>query len=415
MKIAILGSGGREHAIAWKFAKSVPKENIYVLPGNGGTWNNVNIQVTEFDKIKAFCLEKSIDLVFVGPEVPLAQGIVDFFKDTDIKVFGPAKAAAQLESSKIFAKKFMVKHGVATADFWLFDSVEAAKELVYELNGDLVIKYDGLAGGKGVYVCSSIPEALEALKELVTQYGKSVEFLIERKLQGQELSIIGFTDGKTIKLLHPAQDHKQAFDGDKGPNTGGMGTFCPVPFCDEKLLATIKRDIVEPTIKGIQAENFDCKGIIFFGIMMGENGPMTLEYNMRLGDPETEIILPAMKTDLATLVMACFDGSLATIDIELEEGYFVDVVLTSGGYPKKYTKGYKIKGLDTVSEEEALIFHAGTKVDENNTIVTNGGRVLNLVAHGKTLAEAIEKAYAQVKKVSFKDVHYRTDIGTRNL
>ena len=413
MKVAILGSGGREHALGWKFAQSLGEENVFILPGNGGTNNNVAIGVNEFDKIKKFCEEKDIELLFVGPEDPLANGIVDYFEDSSVRVFGPDKRAAQLEGSKIFAKKFMGKYGVATAEFKEFDDIDASLSYIKELGGNLVVKYDGLAAGKGVYVCSSDEEALNAVKEIKEKYGAEAEWLIEEKLTGQEISIIGFTDGKDIKLLLPSQDHKPAYDGDKGPNTGGMGAFCPVPFADEALIDEIKKSIVEPTLKGLQGEKFNYKGIVYFGIMMSQNGPKLLEYNVRFGDPETEVLLPSLKSDIAALVNACFDGTLKDFQTEFNGGYFVDVVLASGGYPGSYKKGVEIHGLQDVAQD-TIVFHAGTKIVDGKT-VTSGGRVLNVVAQDDTLSGAIEKAYQACEIIKFNEMFYRKDIAKKGL
>ncbi|MDA3870718.1 MAG: phosphoribosylamine--glycine ligase [Candidatus Marinimicrobia bacterium] len=411
MNIAIIGSGGREHALEWKLAKSSNAEKIFVLSGNGGTKNNVKIDVNNFENIKEFCLEKNVELIVVGPEVPLVEGIVDHFSDTNIKVFGPDKRAAMLENSKIFSKHFMKKYSVATADYWEFSVEKDATEIVQKLDGKLVLKYDGLAGGKGVFVCDSVKEAMDSIQEIKARYGDTAKYLIEEKLIGQEVSIIGITDGKDIQLLLPSQDHKQLFDGDKGPNTGGMGAYCPATFVDEKLMATIKSDIIEPTIAGIKNEKFNYKGVIYFGLMLTNDGPKVLEYNIRFGDPETEVILPSLKSDLLELILACFDGNLSTTKPEFYKKYFVDVVLASGGYPNKYEKEYTISGLGNLSNE-TIIFHAGTK-KENGKILTNGGRVLNVVASGNDLNSTIEKVHQECRKISFKDIYYRNDIGKR--
>lgn len=412
MKIAVIGSGGREHAVAWKFAQSEGWDNVFTLPGNGGIPNSHHIDISDFDAIRAFCEAKEITLIFVGPEDPLSKGIVDYFRqNTPIKIFGPDKNAARLEGSKIFAKEFMQKHGVATADFKIFQSTSGALEYAASKNGNLVIKYDGLAAGKGVFVCDDMEAVKEALSELENHYGTDFSFLMEDKIIGDEISIIGFTDGKNIRLLLPSQDHKQLLDDDKGPNTGGMGAVCPVPFCDQILMNAIWEKAVYPTLSGLQAEGFDYKGIIYFGLMIGENGPELLEYNARLGDPETEVILPSLKTSLTDLVNACLDGTLEQFQLEFHEGYFVDVVLVSGGYPKDYQKGFPIKGLDTVAED-IMIFHAGTKLQDGQ-IVSNGGRVLNVVAQAPTLEEAIEKAYTACANISFEGHFFRKDIGKR--
>lgn len=411
MKIAVIGSGGREHALSWKLAQTLGQEGVYTLPGNDGIPNSHPMDILDFEAIQQFCQAQEIDYIFVGPEVPLAAGIVDFFKGSAIQVLGPSQAAAQLEGSKIFSKQFMQKHGVATAPFEAFETITAAEEKVKAMQGNLVIKYSGLAAGKGVYVCDNEKEALEALEDLRKQYSEQCSFLIEEKIQGDELSLIGFTDGQSIQLLLPSQDHKQLLDGDKGPNTGGMGAFCPVPFWTEELAAAVEEKIVAPTLRGIQAENMDYKGVLYFGIMLGEHGPELLEYNVRFGDPETEVLLPALKTDLATIVQACLNGTLGALTLEFEEGYFVDVVQVSGGYPKSYQKGFPIQGLEQ-AQQEALVFQAGTKLI-NGKLCTNGGRVLNIVAQGATLEEAIQKAYQACEQVAFEGHYYRKDIGQR--
>ena len=416
MIIAVIGSGGREHAIAWKLEQSELVERVFVIPGNGGTKVNVDIAIDDFAAMKAFCADKGVEFLFVGPEVPLANGIVDYFTDTPIKVFGPEKRAAIMESSKIWSKRFMKKYGVATADYWELNTKkdrEKSSEIIQKLNGKCVIKYDGLAAGKGVFVCSNTAQATKSMQELEDIYGEDTDFLIEECLIGKEISILAFTDGENYQLMLPSQDHKQLLDGDKGPNTGGMGAFCPVPFYNENIKTEIIKEIIEPTMKGIQAENFNYKGVIYFGIMLTEVGPKLLEYNVRLGDPETEVVLPALKSDLAELLLACFDGSLKDFKLEFNLGYFVDVVLVSGGYPKKYQKNYLINGIDNL-DEETLCFVAGAKKN-GNELVTSGGRVLNIVVNAGTLDKAIEKVYSEVKKIDFKDCYYRTDIGKRDF
>lgn len=418
MKIAILGSGGREHALAWKFAQSVPEKDIYVIPGNGGTGNNVPIDSTDFDAIKAFCEQEGIGLLFVGPELPLVKGITDYFEGSGILVFGPSKRAARLEGSKITAKKFMQHYGISTGDFWLFTSLAQAHKKIEELEGNLVIKYDGLAGGKGVYVCSSVQEAKDALEELNADYRYSeseefLDFLIEEKLSGYEISLIGLTDGQSIQLLHPAQDHKQLLDGDKGPNTGGMGVYCPLPFYTPQLHQQIMQQVVNPTLQGIQSEKVAYKGVIFFGLMITTDGPKLLEYNVRFGDPETEVLLPSLKSDLLQMVLSCFNGTLSNFNTEFNPGYFVDVVLAAKGYPKVYAKNNPIEDIEAAEAAGALVFHAGTKRLDDGTLLANGGRVLNVVGQGSTLSEAITRAYTACSKIYFKDCYYRTDIGSR--
>ena len=415
MNIAVIGSGGREHAIAWKLSQSNLADEVFVLPGNGGTENNINKNINDFEGILNFCRSRTIELIFVGPEDPLANGIVDYFTDTPVKVFGPDKSGARLEGSKIFAKKFMQKYEVATAGYWEFDNccedvLNEAKGVVEKLSGNCVIKYDGLAAGKGVFVCSTEEEALTALKDIQQKYGEDASYLIEEKLIGDELSILAFTDGENYQLLQPSQDHKQLLDGDEGPNTGGMGAFCPVPFYNTGLKKQIETDIIKPTISGIKSEGFNYKGIVYFGLMITQTGPKLLEYNVRLGDPETEVVLPAMKSDLVELLLSCFDGTLKDYKMEFNNGYFVDVVLASGGYPNEYKKGIHICG---IKEDQELIFHAGTKKNNLN-IETSGGRVLNVVAQGEILDEAIENAYERVNEFYFEDMYFRKDIGRRN-
>ena len=410
-KIAVLGSGGREHALAWKFAKSLGEENVYCLPGNAGIPNSHPVSLSNFGAIKEFCQKNAIDFIFVGPEQPLSEGIVDYFEDSEIRILGPNKQAAQLESSKIFAKKFMAKHGVSTSDFHVFSKIEEAKALIRQKKGNLVIKFDGLAGGKGVFVCSSEEEANEALEILKGKYGEKLPFLIEDKIPGDEISIIGFTDGKTIKVLQSSQDHKQLLEGDKGPNTGGMGAYSPVALSPE-IERKIHEEIIKPTLKGIKEEEFDFKGILYFGIMVKDQKVYLLEYNVRFGDPETEVLLPALENDLYEVAEACVNQKLDSLNFQFKPGYFADIVLVSGGYPASYETGKQINGIENIPPD-VLIFHAGTK-KENGEIFTSGGRVLNIVGHGQSLEEALNKAYDAAEKIYFEGRFYRKDIGKRN-
>lgn len=416
MKILVLGSGGREHAITWKLQQSHLVEKVYTMPGNGGTENNIIHDLNDFEGIEKICVEKEIDLIFVGPEAPLANGIVDYFRKTDIKIFGPDKKASQLEGSKIFAKKFMEKYGVATADFKVFghksDNGHDLDSIIRHCNGNCVIKFDGLAAGKGVYVCDCDIDARNAISELRVKYGEHVAYLIENKLIGKEISILAFTDGKQYKLVIPSQDHKQLLDGDRGPNTGGMGAYCPVTFFDQRLKDDIVQHIIDPTMKGIQSEGFDYKGVIYFGIMITEDGPKLLEYNVRLGDPETEVIMPAMSTDLTGLVLSCLNGTLDSFDLYFKTDYFVDVVLVSGGYPQSYSKGFEIEGLEKL-DHDTLVFHAGTKWNKGD-LVTSGGRVLNIICKATTLKDAVKKVYKEAEKIYFPEIFYRSDIGKRD-
>lgn len=415
MKIAVLGSGGREHALCWKLAQSVGEQAVFCLPGNGGIPNSHALDISDFGAINKFCLAHEIELIVVGPEQALVDGIVDYFLDisSNIKVFGPDKAAAALEGSKLFAKTFMNKYEVQTASYNSYNKPDDAFREIERLKGSVVIKYDGLAGGKGVYVCSSITEANKALEELENKYGSSFPFLLEQKLQGEEISIIGITDGETMKLLPAAQDHKQLLEGDKGPNTGGMGAFTPVDFCDEKILSRIKDRIVDPTLYGIKQEGFTYKGFVFFGIMMDMNEPYLLEYNVRFGDPEAEVLLPGLEADLVDIILSCFNQDLGSCAVNSSTDYFVDVVKVSKGYPNKYPKGLKIAGQQKTLKKGEWIFHAGTKMNAG-VLETIGGRVLNFVGQGKTLEEAISRSYELCKTLSFDGEFYRKDIGRRS-
>ncbi|BFN37608.1 phosphoribosylamine--glycine ligase [Fidelibacter multiformis] len=410
-KIAILGSGGREHALAWKLGLDMGEENIFVIPGNGGTPNNHPLDPMDFKALKSFCESKGINWLVVGPEDPLAQGICDTFAGSAVKVFGPSKAAAQLEASKIYSKRFMKKYGVATARCLYSSEAGDPQDFIRSLNGQVVVKYDGLAAGKGVTVCESEPEALEAISDLKTKYGKDVPFLLEERLRGREMSVIGITDGKTIRLLLPSQDHKQAYEGDKGPNTGGMGAYCPVPWYTPAMAKAVQNHVIEPTMKGIREEGFGYRGVIYFGIMMTEEGPKVLEYNVRFGDPETEVILPALKSSLAELIEGALSGNLDSVHPQFYPETFLDVVLASGGYPGSYQKGYEITGVEGLTAG-TLLFHAGTR-QEKGKLLTNGGRVLNVVVRGKNLEEAIRKVYPETDKIHFQDKYLRRDIGRR--
>jgi len=411
MKIAILGSGGREHALAWKLEQDVGNENIFVIPGNGGTRNNVSLNPMDFQSVKNFCEDLNIDWLIVGPEDPLAHGIYDFFEGSPVKVFGPSRKAAQLEASKIFSKNFMKKHGVATSRCYFSSDPGKPEDFIQALQGQVVVKYDGLAAGKGVTVCSSEKEAIAAISEIREKYGYNASYLLEERLIGREMSIIGITDGRTIKLLLPSQDHKQAFEGDKGPNTGGMGAYCPVPWYTEKMADSVRKEVIEPTIRGFQEEKFIYYGVVYFGIMITDQGPRVLEYNVRFGDPETEVILPSLKSSLADLIEASFNGTLESVSPQFHPDTFIDVVLASGGYPGSYKKGFEITGIENLSPE-TLLLHAGTIRDENR-LLTHGGRVLNVISRGKDLKEAIDKVYPETKKIDFEEKYLRRDIGQR--
>ncbi|WP_230471083.1 phosphoribosylamine--glycine ligase [Hymenobacter jejuensis] len=412
--VVLLGSGAREHALSWKLTRD--GATVHVLPGNGGIPNShPEINPLDFPAVQRFCDEVGSKLIVVGPEAPLAAGVSDYFAATDIKVFGPSRAAAVLESSKVWSKSFMRRHGVATAKSWQYrsDKFADARAKAQDLDGQVVVKYDGLAAGKGVYVCSSVQEAEAALDDLQAQYTGWFSFLLEEKLSGPEISIIGVTDGYRIRLLAPSQDHKQLLAGDQGPNTGGMGAYCPVPFADDNVLAAIRRDIIDPTLQGIQVEQFDFKGFLYFGIMLSPQGPKLLEYNVRLGDPEAEVLLPALDSSLLELIESTLNGSLARVGVRHRPGFYVGVVLASGGYPAaNFPTGFPIHGLDQV-HPSTLVFHGATRRQDDGQMVTNGGRVLVLVAHGRELEDAVAQAYKECEKVTFQDAYFRTDIGQR--
>ncbi|QNE41001.1 phosphoribosylamine--glycine ligase [Hymenobacter sp. NBH84] len=415
MNVVILGSGAREHALAWKLTQD--GAIVHVLPGNPGIPGSVpTIDALDFPAVQQFCQEHDVKLIVPGSEATLAAGVTDFFAQTDIRVFGPSRQAAALESSKVWSKNFMQRHGVATGQAWTFrsDQVTEALAKAAELEGRVVVKYDGLAAGKGVYVCSSQDEVKAALDELVDLHTDWFSFLLEEKLVGPEISVMGATDGNRIRLLATSQDHKQLRAGDQGPNTGGMGAYCPVPFADDNVMAEVRRDIIEPTMRGLQTSQFDFKGFIYFGIMLTPNGPKLLEYNTRLGDPEAEVLLPAMQSSLLDLITAALDGDLARHDVWQRPGHYAGVVLASGGYPApKFPTGFPITGLDQLAPE-TLVFLGGVKAGaEAGQLVTGGGRVLVVVTHGDELNDAVQQAYAEIKKISFQDAYYRSDIGQR--
>ncbi len=412
--LLLLGAGAREHALAEKLA--LDGATVHVLPGNAGIPNShPDVNPLDFEAVKAFAQAHDARLIVVGPEAPLAAGITDFFAGSDIRVFGPTRSAARLESSKVWSKEFMRRHGVATAKAWPFrsDNIAAARAKAAELGGHVVVKYDGLAAGKGVYVCASLEEADAALTDLQTHYTGWFSFLLEEKLTGPEISIIGLTDGREIKLLATSQDHKQLLAGDLGPNTGGMGAYCPVPFADDNVLATLRRDIVDPTLRGLQSEQFEFRGFLYFGIMLTPSGPKLLEYNVRLGDPEAEVLLPALDSSLLALIEATLNGTLAQQVVRQRPGAFVGVVLASGGYPAaSFPTGFPITGLDNLPAHTRA-FHGATRRDASGQLLTNGGRVLVLTAHGPDLDTATARAYAACAQVTFQDAYFRSDIAQR--
>lgn len=418
MKVLIVGGGGREHAIAWKVAKSPKVEKLYCAPGNAGiaeVAECVNIGVMEFDKLTAFARENQIDLTIIGPDDPLAAGAVDAFEAAGLRVFGPRKTAAILEASKAFSKDLMKKYGIPTAAYETFTSPEAALAYLETAKMPIVLKADGLALGKGVLICKDLEEAQEGVKTLMLdkQFGSAGdEIVIEEFMTGREVSVLSFVDGKNIKIMTSAQDHKRAKDGDQGLNTGGMGTFSPSPFYTAEVDAFCKEHIYQKTVDAMRAEGREFKGIIFFGLMLTADGPKVLEYNARFGDPETQVVLPRMKNDIVDLFEACIDGTLDQMDLQFEDNAAVCVVLASDGYPEHYEKGFPIHGLEHFKDADGYyVFHAGSKFDADGQIVTNGGRVLGVTATGKTLKEARANAYAATEFITFDNKYMRHDIG----
>ena len=418
MKVLIVGGGGREHAIAWKVAKSPKVEKLYCAPGNAGiaeVAECVNIGVMEFDKLTAFARENQIDLTIIGPDDPLAAGAVDAFEAAGLRVFGPRKNAAILEASKAFSKDLMKKYGIPTAAYETFTSPEAALAYLETAKMPIVLKADGLALGKGVLICKDLEEAKEGVKTLMLdkQFGSAGdEIVIEEFMTGREVSVLSFVDGKTIKIMTSAQDHKRAKDGDQGLNTGGMGTFSPSPFYTAEVDAFCKEHIYQKTVDAMRAEGREFQGIIFFGLMLTADGPKVLEYNARFGDPETQVVLPRMKNDIVDLFEACIDGTLDQMDLQFEDNAAVCVVLASDGYPEHYEKGFPIYGLEHFKDADGYyVFHAGSKFDADGQIVTNGGRVLGVTATGKTLKEARINAYKATEFITFDNKYMRHDIG----
>ena len=418
MKVLIVGGGGREHAIAWKVAKSPKVEKLYCAPGNAGiaeVAECVNIGVMEFDKLTAFARGNQIDLTIIGPDDPLAAGAVDAFEAAGLRVFGPRKNAAILEASKAFSKDLMKKYGIPTAAYETFTSPEAALAYLETAKMPIVLKADGLALGKGVLICKDLEEAQEGVKTLMLdkQFGSAGdEIVIEEFMTGREVSVLSFVDGKTIKIMTSAQDHKRAKDGDQGLNTGGMGTFSPSPFYTAEVDAFCKEHIYQKTVDAMRAEGREFKGIIFFGLMLTADGPKVLEYNARFGDPETQVVLPRMKNDIVDLFEACIDGTLDQMDLQFEDNAAVCVVLASDGYPEHYEKGFPIHGLEHFKDADGYyVFHAGSKFDADGQIVTNGGRVLGVTATGKTLKEARTNAYKATEFITFDNKYMRHDIG----
>ncbi len=421
MRILVIGGGGREHTLAWKLSQSQGVGKMYAIPGNPGMANIAEciqgISISDNDALVNFAKEKQIDLTVVGPELPLANGLVDAFEAAGLKAFGPTKAAAEIEGSKAFSKWLMKKYEIPTAKFEVFTDAESARAYVKQEGAPIVIKADGLAAGKGVIVATTLEQALEAVDSIMCDnaFGDAgSRVVIEECLIGEEASLLAFTDGKTIVPMISSQDHKRAFDNDEGPNTGGMGTYAPAPVLTKELLAQVQKEVLEPTIQAMEKEGRTYCGCLYAGLMITEDGPKVIEFNARFGDPETQVVLPLLDGDLAKIMLACIDGNLANTEVKWEEKAAVCVVMAAGGYPASYKKGDVITGLEAAQGDGAVVFHAGTAKTAAG-IVTNGGRVLGVTAKADDVKDAVEKAYAAVEKINFANAHYRKDIAYRAI
>lgn len=419
MKILVVGSGGREHALVWKIAQSPLVDKIYCAPGNGGISSIaecVPIKAMDIEKVVQFSLDKSLDMVVVAPDDPLAAGMVDALEEAGIRAFGPKKKAAIIEGSKSFSKALMKKYGIPTAEYEVFDNSKDAVEYLKNSKYPIVVKADGLALGKGVVIAQNFEEARDAVNSIMEEkiFGASGDkVVIEEFLTGQEVSVLSFTDGKTVVPMVSSQDHKRALDNDQGPNTGGMGTFSPSRIYTPEIAEYCMEKIYKPTIEAMSKEGRKFKGVLYFGLILTSDGPKVLEYNARFGDPETQVVLPRLKTDIVEIFNAVIDEKLDSIKIEWEDNAAVCVIMASGGYPGKYATGYEITGIqDAESDGDIVVFHAGTK-KENGAYFTAGGRVLGVTATAGSLDEAIKKAYQGVGRISFKDMHFRKDIGLK--
>ena len=417
MNILVIGSGGREHALYWKLSESPQTEQIYAIPGNPGMGTSAAIALDDHAAILRFAKEHEIGLVVVGPEVPLMNGLVDELEAAGIRAFGPRANAAEIEGSKSFAKDLMKKYGIPTARYEVFTAAEPARAYIRQEGAPIVVKADGLAAGKGVIVAMTEQEALDAVDAIMEDHSfgdAGARVVIEEFMEGEEASLLAFTDGTTIRPMISAQDHKRAYDGDRGPNTGGMGTYAPAPVMTPEMTERAVEEILKPTIAAMAKEGRIYRGCLYLGLMVTADGPKVVEFNARFGDPETQVVLPLLDSDLVTIMCACADGTLADVPIRWKDGAAVCVVLASGGYPGHYDKGQEIHGLADAEAMGALVFHAGTAMKDGK-LVTNGGRVLGVVGRGADISSAVDAAYAAAAKISFKDVYYRKDIAHRAL
>jgi len=421
MKVLVIGSGGREHALVWKIAQSPKVSKIYCAPGNAGISKLaqcININADNIEKLVDFAQKEKIDLTVVGPELPLSKGIVNEFNQKGLRIFGPSKEAAEIESSKVFSKYLMKKYNMPTAKYEVFQNSEKAFDYIKQQTFPLAIKADGLAAGKGVFIVKNLAQARDALDALMEEkkFGEAGrQVIIEEFLEGEEVSILAFCDGKTVVPMVSSQDHKKIFDDDQGLNTGGMGAYSPVPFYTDKLEKRVLEEILKPTIKGLRSEGREYKGVLYAGLILTKEGPKVLEFNARFGDPETQVILPRLKTDLIDILNAVVEGILHKINIKWEDNAAVCVVAASGGYPGKYQKGKVISGLERLEKmEDIVVFHAGTKLQDNR-IITSGGRVLGITVWDETISKAKERAYKRVNEIYFEDMYYRKDIAVKAI
>ena len=419
MKVLVVGGGGREHALAWKIAQSPLVSKIYCAPGNAGIARHaecIHIGAEDITALRTFAMAKGIDLTVVGPEAPLCAGIVDRFRARGLKVFGPSQKAARIEGSKVFAKQLMERHGIPTAEFRHFDSADRAKAYIEMIGAPMVVKADGLAAGKAVTVCSTVEEAFSAVKRMMIEgeFGASGDqIIVEKCLVGEEASVLAFTDGRTIAIVPSCQDHKPVLDGDRGPNTGGMGAYSPAPVVTSELADLIERDVIVQAVHAMNREERPYQGVLYAGVMISDDGPRVLEFNCRLGDPEMQPIAMRLKSDVVPILLAIVERRLEEATIEWYDDAALCVVMASGGYPREYEKGKLITGLDEVEKmQDVVVFHSGTR-EENGKVLTDGGRVLGVTARGSSIAEAQARAYEAVSKIHFEGAHWRTDIGRR--